>query len=61
MGVVVRKNKHGVKVYWNGSEEIVSVRSGKGVYEFVLKSGKVVRTENRHLFEVVRRRLENGR
>ena len=61
MGVVIRRGKNGTRVFWNGRDEIVGVRERRGVMEFVFRDGKTVRTENRHLFEIVKRRLEDGR
>lgn len=57
----MRRGKKGTRVFWNGKEEIAEARERKGTYEFVLKSGSVVRTNNRHLFEVVKRRLRDGK
>ena len=61
MGVVVRRGRYGTKVFWNGKDEVVETRERKGVYEFVLKNGKVVRSDNRHLYEAVKRRLSSGK
>ncbi len=61
MAIVIRKNKYGVKAYWNGKEEIAELKERKNTYEFILKDGRVITTTNRHLFEVVRKRLKNGR
>ena len=61
MAVVIRRGKGGVRVLWNGKEEIVGVRERRGVMEFVFRDGKTVRTDNRHLFEIVKRRLGDGR
>ena len=61
MGIVVSRRKGKVKVYWNGEAEVVEVRKRKGRYEFILRNGGVVVSNNRHLYEVVRRRLRGGR
>jgi len=62
MGVVIERRRGKVKAYIAGGQEIVRVQRFKDGGILYLRNGKEVYTDNKHLVEILIKRLEgNGR